>query len=96
MTRLIETALTDSEITNLVEYLADVNVRVVEAIDVLENLFKPVHKRVSNEYELLKNKLELAQEDIECVEMYLDSKGIPRYAVDNQAEYSLVGRIKLL
>ena len=41
MSRLIETALTDSEITNLVEYLADVNVRVVEAIDVLENLFKP-------------------------------------------------------
>ena len=48
------------------------------------------------EYELLKNELELVKEDIECVEMYLDSKGIPRYAVDNQAEYSLVGRIKLL
>ena len=41
MTRLIDT-LTDLEITNLVEYLADVNVRVVEAIDALENLFKPV------------------------------------------------------
>ena len=41
MSRLIETALTDSEITNLVEYLADVNVRVVEAIDVLEKLFAP-------------------------------------------------------
>tara|TARA_B110000459_G_scaffold167620_1_gene186232 strand:- start:1440 stop:1664 length:225 start_codon:yes stop_codon:yes gene_type:complete len=50
----------------------------------------------NKEYELLKNELELVKEDIECVEMYLDSKGIPRYAVDNQAEYSLVGRIKLL
>tara|TARA_R110000803_G_scaffold32891_1_gene72220 strand:+ start:481 stop:702 length:222 start_codon:yes stop_codon:yes gene_type:complete len=50
---------------------------------------------MSKEYELLKNELELAQEDIECVELFLDSKGIPRYAVDNQSEYSLVGRIKL-
>ena len=41
MTRSIDT-LTDLEITNLVEYLADVNVRVVEALDALENLFKPV------------------------------------------------------
>ena len=41
MTRLIETALTDLEITNLVEYLADVNVRVVEAIDAIEALFAP-------------------------------------------------------
>tara|TARA_R110000737_G_scaffold185742_1_gene208916 strand:+ start:377 stop:700 length:324 start_codon:yes stop_codon:yes gene_type:complete len=41
MNRLIDT-MTDLEITNLVEYLADVNVRVVEAIDALEDLFKPV------------------------------------------------------
>ena len=41
MTRLIDT-MTNEKAHDLVEYLADVNVRVVEAIDVLENLFKPV------------------------------------------------------
>ena len=40
MTRLIDT-MTNEKAHDLVEYLADVNVRVVEAIDVLENLFKP-------------------------------------------------------
>ena len=41
MNRLIDT-MTNEKAHDLVEYLADVNVRVVEAIDVLENLFKPV------------------------------------------------------
>ena len=40
MNRLIDT-MTNEKAHDLVEYLADVNVRAVEAIDVLENLFKP-------------------------------------------------------
>ena len=45
--------------------------------------------------EMLKNQVELLQEDIECVHMYLDDKHTPRK--DSKGiEYSIVGRIKRL
>jgi hypothetical protein len=54
MSRLIDT-MTNEKAHDLVEYLADVNVRVVEAIDVLEKLFAPVslHKEFTNHGEEL-------------------------------------------
>jgi hypothetical protein len=45
--------------------------------------------------EMLKNKVELLQEDIECVHMYLDDKHIPRKDYKGE-EYSIIGRIKRL
>jgi hypothetical protein len=44
--------------------------------------------------QMLHNKIELLEEDIECVHMFLDDKDIPRYE-EPGAEYSIVGRIKL-
>ncbi len=45
--------------------------------------------------EMLKNQVELLQEDIECVHMYLDDKDLPRKDFKGR-EYSIVGRIKRL
>jgi len=45
--------------------------------------------------EMLKNQVELLQEDIECVHMYLDDKHIARKDSKGR-EYSIVGRIKRL
>ncbi len=45
--------------------------------------------------EMLKNQVELLQEDIECVHMYLDDKHIPRKNSEGR-EYSIIGRIKRL
>lgn len=44
--------------------------------------------------EMLKNQVQLLQEDIECVHMYLDDKHIPRKDY-NGREYSIIGRIKI-
>lgn len=43
---------------------------------------------------MLHNKIELLEEDIECVHMFLDGKDILR-GEESGAEYSLVGRINL-
>ena len=43
----------------------------------------------------IENKIQLLQEDIECVHMYLDDKQVPRKN-NNGIEYSIVGRIKRL
>lgn len=40
------------------------------------------------------NKIELLEEDIECVHLFLDDLGIPRK--DEDDVYSIVGRIKRL
>ena len=41
------------------------------------------------------NKIMLLNEDLECVHLYLDDKGVPRQ--DDEGEtYSIVGRIKQL
>jgi hypothetical protein len=45
--------------------------------------------------QMLHNKIELLEEDIECVHMFLDDKDIPRYEGETEAEYSIVGRIQL-
>ncbi len=45
--------------------------------------------------EMLKNQVELLQEDIECVHMYLDDKDLPRKDFKGRG-YSIVGRIKRL
>jgi|TARA_R110000851_G_scaffold26079_1_gene74323 hypothetical protein len=44
--------------------------------------------------QMLHNKIELLEEDIECVHMFLDGKDILR-GEESGAEYSLVGRINL-
>ena len=44
---------------------------------------------------IMENKIQLLQEDIECVHIYLDDKQVPRKD-DNGREYSIVGRIKRL
>ncbi len=44
---------------------------------------------------MLKNQVELLQEDIECVNMYLDDKNIPRKDSKGR-QYSIIGRIKRL
>ena len=41
------------------------------------------------------NKIMLLKEDLECVHLYLDDKGLPRQD-DEGEEYSIVGRIKQL
>mgnify|MGYP006958833456 CR=1 FL=1 len=43
---------------------------------------------------IMNNKIELLEEDIECVHLYLDDKNIPRYLGED--EYSIVGRIQIL
>lgn len=43
---------------------------------------------------MLENRIELLEEDIECVHIWLDDKGIVRN--DGNRDYSIVGRIKLL
>jgi len=45
--------------------------------------------------EMLKNQVELLQEEIECVNMYLDDKHISRKDSKGR-QYSIVGRIKRL
>lgn len=45
-------------------------------------------------YGLLRNRLEIALEDLECVHMYLDDLGVPRE--DDGGTFSIVGRIKWL
>jgi len=45
--------------------------------------------------EMLKNQVELLQEEIDCVNMYLDDKHIPRKDSKGK-EYSIIGRIKRL
>ena len=42
---------------------------------------------------MLENTIELLEEDIPCVHMYLDTKNIPRFLGEN--EYSMVERIEL-
>lgn len=49
---------------------------------------------MSKEKEMLENKVELLEEDIECVHLYLDDQGIPRK--DDDGIYSVVGRIRIL
>lgn len=53
-----------------------------------------------NKVAMLLNKLTLAEEDIECVHMYLDKENIRTYALDNKSgklrQLSINGRIKYL
>lgn len=48
-----------------------------------------------NELNIIENKVELLQEEIECVSKYLDSISIPRKDANGET-YSIVGRIKYL
>jgi hypothetical protein len=54
------------------------------------------HKQETlEEYDIKDNKIMLLEEDLECVNMYLDDLKLPR--TDNKGnEYSIVGRIKRL
>ena len=47
------------------------------------------------EKEMIENKIELLEEDLECVHIYLDDKFIPREDIEGEV-LSLVGRIKIL
>jgi len=48
----------------------------------------------TKEVEMLNNKVELIEEDLESVHLFLDSLNIPR--ADEKDTYSIVGRIKFL
>ena len=48
---------------------------------------------VYEEIDMLLNMINLLEEDLECVHMYLDDIGAPRKDADGE-EYSIVGRIK--
>ena len=50
--------------------------------------------KLREEVERLRNQLELSEEDIDCVHMWLDDCSIPRSKGDNT--YSIVGRIQCL
>lgn len=41
------------------------------------------------------NELELLAEDLECVNMWLDNKNVPRHDKENN-QYSVIGRIEFL
>jgi len=43
---------------------------------------------------MLRNKIELLEEDLECPHMWLDDMGVPRG--DDGGEFSIVGRVKRL
>jgi hypothetical protein len=45
---------------------------------------------------LLQNKNELLEEDMECIHLYLDNFDIPRIDIKTNQNYSIVGRIKYL
>jgi hypothetical protein len=47
------------------------------------------------DYDIKDNKIMLLEEDLECVNMYLDDLKLPR-TDDKGNEYSIVGRIKIL
>jgi hypothetical protein len=52
-------------------------------------------KETLEDYDIKDNKIMLLEEDLECVNMYLDDLKLPR--TDNKGnEYSIVGRIKIL
>lgn len=51
--------------------------------------------RLGDSLEIRDNKIELLEEDLSCVHMYLDDAGVARTDKDGK-EYSIVGRIKLL
>lgn len=43
---------------------------------------------------MMENKIELLEEDLECVNMFLDSHKIPK--TDGSNTYSIIGRIEIL
>ena len=67
-----------------------------EVVRLLESAFavKLSWSGSPTEKDLLENKIELLEEDIECVHMFLDDEGAPRE--DEGGTFSLVGRIKSL
>jgi hypothetical protein len=52
-------------------------------------------KELIEEISTLKNKLELAREDLECVHLFLDELGSERVSITGR-EISVVGRIRYL
>jgi hypothetical protein len=52
-------------------------------------------KETLEDYDIKDNKIMLLEEDLECVNMYLDDLKLPR-TDDKGNEYSIVGRIKIL
>lgn len=60
-------------------------------------LLKPVgtKQQTLEEYDIKDNKIMLLEEDLECVNMYLDDLKLPR-TDDKGNKYSIVGRIKRL
>ena len=57
------------------------------------NAVKTLTDIKSGEATLL-NQLELAEEDLECVHLWLDDMNVPRNSIND--EYSIVGRMKFL
>lgn len=51
--------------------------------------------KMEKEKEMLENKINLLEEDLEAVHMYLDDKLLPREDYKGR-KYSIVGRIKRL
>ena len=52
-------------------------------------------KQLKKENDILRNKAELLQEDIDCIHMWLDANRIPRFDGFGNI-YSIVGRIEIL
>lgn len=52
----------------------------------------PESKTTTDDVEMLQNQLELAQEDLECVHMWLDKQCVPRKL--GEQEYSIIGRFQ--
>lgn len=52
-------------------------------------------KQLKKENDILRNKAELLQDDIDCIHMWLDDNRTPRHDAFGNI-YSIVGRIKIL
>lgn len=62
-------------------------------MNIFKNIFK--EKDISNYKKRSYNELEILAEELECVNMWLDSEKIPTHDTDNR-KYSTIGRIKLM
>lgn len=57
--------------------------------------FREAHTKQKIKNKTLENVIELLEEDIECINMFLDNQNIPR-SNNNGEKYSIIGRIAIL
>jgi hypothetical protein len=76
------------------EYPSDVRSFIISAIDsAVKNYVEPKTTVKQADLDIRDNKIELLEEDLEVVHIYLDSLNVPRED-DSGEKYSIVGRIK--